>query len=233
MRNLTGGRPGHAVQARRPVRVFLLRSSDIRWEGFRAMLAEQPDMVIVGDAVSVLQAEVRIPAARPNVICASADRDDVPIIALVRRLQDIYRKSRVLVIGEVADHVTLRELVHLGALGYLLWRDVDAEVARASVLAANAGLRVGTDLVLDELLLPRKERDEIKTTEKAVVEGLARGLNEAEIASSCALSVRTVERTIADLKRRVNADSLFVLGAWASATGLIDPEEIGGNPPRD
>ena len=57
--------------------------------------------------------------------------------------------------------------------------------------------------------------------EQAVLNALAEGMTQKEIAASTHLSVRTVKRIVAQLEEKLDAPSPFVLGARARALGLV------------
>jgi DNA-binding NarL/FixJ family response regulator len=210
--------------------LFLITSAHRGWRHLRSILDQCPDVHVVGE---VQQADQAVPAAatwRPAVMLVDADVAGQEILPLIQDLHTSSPTSRILMLGDEAmlERATLLKLGQWVA-AYLMWADLRPEtVLNCLALVLGNDLVIGSRAVLEEVLAPLEcrhhpQRKEIvlRSRERAVLQRLACGLTQQEIADAEYMSVSSVKRTVATLRKKLEAPTEFVLGMKAVLQGLV------------
>jgi DNA-binding NarL/FixJ family response regulator len=229
--DLAPTRPGDAdsPQPRCPPRtVFLIGGRGVAWAILRAALASLPGVTVIGQAHPLAEALAAVPAGAPDAVISSpvlADGSTLPVLAA---LHACCPTTTLVVYATTLDAPTLRACARDGVTGYLDWQ-LDYATFRQSLAALLTGPVVVGSLALTELLLAAPPAvaapPALSARERLVLTRLAAGLTRAQIARADWLSLRTVERTTAELMAKLDAPSPFVLGMKAAQFGLVPVQE--------
>lgn len=211
--------------------VMLVSSDHLNWVGLRATLREQPGITVVGDLRHADRAVVEARDHHPTLLFVAADLPGLSTVALVRALRAASPCSKIIVIGE---EKTLRQdmLLALGILrpvGYVLWEDlVDDALLLCLAIVLKTNLVVGSAAVAEEVTDPQGRRQHprdsalvLNDQERAVLNRLADGMKEQKIAEVEHVGLRTVQRTINDLKQKFEVPTTFALAMKAVRLGFI------------
>lgn len=211
-----------------PRTVFLIGARGVAWAILRAALASLPEAAVIGQAQTLDEALAVVPSAGPDVVISSpalAGSSTLPLLATLHRRCP---GTTLVVYAATLDAATLRACAHAGVTGYLGWQ-LDYATFQHSLAALLTGPVVVGSLALTELLLTAPaaaaEAPSLSARERLVLARLADGLTRAQVARMERLSLRTVERTAADLMAKLDAPSPFVLGMKAAQLGLIPVQE--------
>lgn len=210
--------------------VLLLSSDAIGWDELRRILADLPDVRVVGDTADPAAAR-RLAAARaPNAIIAAATLGGRSVLPL---LTDLHRSccpatKAILVAADYAPG-QLRSPEDTGVVGYLLWADLSPAVLRHCLAAAIAGdVILGSGTVVRRFVAGLRGEGPahlaaagITARERAVLGRLAAGQTREEIATAEGISPTTVKRLIADLEARLDAPNQFVLAVKVMRLAII------------
>jgi DNA-binding NarL/FixJ family response regulator len=203
----------------------LLGARGVAWAILRAALARIPAARVIGQSDTFADAMTRIPDEQPDVVISApalANRSALPVL---RALHAACPATTLVVYAATLDAGTLHAYARAGVTGYLGWQ-LDHTTFQHSLAALLAGPVVVGSFALTELLVgvpslpaapPLSER------ERLVLNRLAEGLTRAQIARAERLSLRTVERTTADLMTKLAAPSPVALGVKAAQLGLVPP----------
>ncbi len=212
-------------------RTILLLSSDaIGWGELRQILADLPDIRVVGDTADHAAARRLAAAHAPDAIIAAATLDGRPVLPL---LADLRRSccpaTKAILVA--ADYVPgqLRSPEDTGVVGYLLWADLSPAVLRHCLAAAIAGdVILGSGAVVRRFVAglrgegpTRLAAAGITARERVVLGRLAAGQTREEIATAEGISPTTVKRLIVGLEARLDAPNQFVLAVQAMRLGVI------------
>ena len=208
------------------IRILLADDHAVVRQGFRMILSAHPDLEIVGEAGNGREAVELAATLRPDVVVMDVAMPELNGIEATRRLTADNPHTRVVALSMHKDSVYVREILRAGARGYLLKDSVaDDLVAAVRAVAAGEGyLSPGvSNAVLDDY---RKHVtnpiDLLSSREREVLQMLAEGKTNKEIAVVLHLSVYTVEAHRGRIMEKLNVHSINELVRFAVRNGLID-----------
>jgi len=195
-------------------------------QGFKMILAAQPDMEIVGEAGNGREAVELAGTLQPDVIVMDVAMPELNGIEATRRLADSSPRTRVLALSMHKDSVYVREILRAGARGYLL-KDSIASDLLAAVRAVARGegyLSPGvSDAVLDDYRRHVTDPIDLLTSrEREVLQMIAEGKTNKDIANILKLSVYTVDAHRGHIMEKLNLHSGNELVRFAVRYGLVD-----------
>lgn len=183
------------------LRVVLVDDHEIVRQGLRTLVERQPDMEVVAEAGDGRQALTIIPQVHPDVVVMDVSMPELNGINATRQLLGANPSLKILALTVHEERSYLRELLAIGASGYLLKRVAADELVYAIRRVAEGGVYLDGRLlpdVLDTYFRPvGKEALQIRSTltarEEEVIRLIARGFSNKEIANKLSVSVKTVE----------------------------------------
>jgi len=195
-------------------------------QGFKMILAAQRDMEIVGEADNGRQAVELSEKLHPDVVVMDVAMPDLNGIEATRRLAACSPRTRVLALSMYKDSVYVREILRAGARGYLLKDAFDRDLLSA-VRAVAAGEGYLSPAVSDAVLSDYRRHvrdpvDLLSSREREILQLIAEGKTNKEIAAALKLSVYTVDAHRGRIMEKLNLHSVGELVRFALRHGLID-----------
>jgi DNA-binding NarL/FixJ family response regulator len=208
------------------IRILLADDHALVRHGFRMILAAQPDMEVAGEAGNGRDAVELAQKLKPDVVVMDVTMPELNGIEATRRLIELSPRTRVLALSMHKDAVYVREILRAGARGYLLKDSADADLL-AAVRAVAKGEGYLSPGVSDAVLSDYRRHvtdplDLLTTREREVLQMIAEGKTNKEIATSLNLSVYTVEAHRGRLMEKLNLHSTGELVRFAVRSGLVD-----------
>ncbi|MGA7836294.1 MAG: response regulator transcription factor [Acidimicrobiales bacterium] len=213
------------------IRVFLLDDHEMVREGVRSLLESDEEIEVVGEASTVAEALVRIPLARPNVAILDVRLDDGSGVEVCRDIRSAHPEIICLMLTSFADDEALYASVMAGAAGYVLKQiraralidDVKKVAAGGSLLDPKAVARV-----VERIANPPKSHsalDALSPQERRLLDFIAEGLTNRQIAESMYLSEKTVKNYMTGLLNKLNMNNRTEAAVYATRVkgGLDDP----------
>lgn len=111
------------------IRIFLVDDHQVVRDGLRAMLAQEPDMKIVGESANGEEALSQIAILSPNIVLMDIKMPSMDGIELTRRLQEKNPFPGIIILTFYDEYLT--QAIEAGAAGYLLKDIKNCELARA------------------------------------------------------------------------------------------------------
>ena len=208
------------------IKILLADDHALVRQGFRMILSAQADMQIVGEAGNGREAVELAETLQPDVVIMDVAMPELNGMEATRRLAAVAPRARVLALSMHKDAVYVREILRAGARGYLLKDSVDADLIAAvrSVAKGEGYLSPG---VSDAVLTDYRKHvtdplDLLTSREREVLQMIAEGKTNKEIASTLNLSVYTVEAHRGRVMEKLNLHSAGELVRFALRSGLID-----------
>jgi two-component system, NarL family, response regulator NreC len=212
------------------INLLLVDDHQVVRTGLRMLLEGQPDMKIVGEADSGLQALEKAKELLPNVIVMDITLPDISGIEATKRIKEELPNTAVVALTIHEDEQYFFEMLQAGASGYVPKRAAPEDLI-TSIRAAFAGEiyiypSLAKALVADFLGRTFQENeksslDGLTTREQEVLGLLAEGLSNDEIGESLQISKHTVARHRENLMRKLELHSRSELVKYAIRKGLI------------
>jgi two-component system, NarL family, response regulator DevR len=189
----------HPKVARRPrsakIRIVVVDDHQLVRDGLRALISREKDMVVVGEAENAGEAVRRVVSEEPDVVTLDIDLPDSSGIDACARIKAIAPETRVLMLTAYADSAAFNAAREAGADGFVLKRTRDFQLVERIKQVAEGETafedepRETVDPVL-ERLTPR---------EMSILELIAEGKTNREIAESLFLAEKTVKNYVSNL----------------------------------
>lgn len=207
-------------------RILLVDDHAVVRQGFRMILAAQADLEVVGEAADGLAAVDLAQRIEPDVIVMDVSMPGLNGIEATRRIAETVSRCRVLALSMHRDAVYVREILRAGARGYLLKDAIDQDLVNA-VRAVAQGQGYLSPAVSDAVLSDYRKHvtdpiDLLTSREREVLQLIAEGQTNKEIATRLHLSVYTVEAHRGRIMEKLNLHSSGELVRFAIRNGLID-----------
>jgi two-component system, NarL family, response regulator DevR len=187
------------------LRIFLVDDHEVVRRGVRDLLEVEDDFEVVGEAGTVEEALHRIPATSPNVAVLDVRLPDGNGVELCRELRSSYPTLACLMLTSFDDDEALFEAIMAGAAGYVLKQVKGNDIVEA-IRQVGAGRSLldpaMTARVLERLRNgpsedPRLAR--LSGQERRILELLAEGKTNRQIAAEMFLSEKTVKNYVSNL----------------------------------
>lgn len=210
----------------RKIRILLADDHAVVRQGFKMILGAQSDMEIVAEAGNGREAVESAEKLRPDVVVMDVAMPELNGIEATRRITDASPHTRVLALSMHKDSVYVREILRAGARGYLL-KDSPAGDLVAAVRAVASGEGYLSPAVSNAVLDDYRRHvtnpiDLLTSREREVLQMLAEGKTNKEIAGVLNLSVYTVDAHRGRIMEKLNLHSINELVRFAVRNGLID-----------
>ncbi|MHB1501842.1 MAG: response regulator [Candidatus Dormibacteria bacterium] len=211
------------------LRVCLAEDHTIVRAGMRALLECDPGLEVVGEAASGPEALEQIMRLEPDVALVDIRLPGMNGLAVTAALHTAHPQVRVLIVSAFDDPDYVQEALRVGAVGYLLKTASPAELLRA-IQSAVAGTVV-LDASVSEQLVSRSPRlgpsaeAGLTDREHEVLESLARGLPNKQIAVRLNLGLRTVEGHVTKILTKLGVSSRTEAALWAAVHGFGDSDK--------
>lgn len=207
------------------IRILLADDHAVVRHGFRMILAAQADLEVVGEAANGREAVEQATALQPDLVVMDVSMPELNGIEATRRLLEAAPRCRVLALSMHRDAVYVREILRAGARGYLL-KDAIASDLLAAVRAVAQGQGYLSPEVSDAVLDDYRKHvrdpiDLLSSREREVLQLIAEGCTNKDIASRLNLSVYTVDSHRSRIMEKLNLHSANELIRFAIRNGLI------------
>jgi DNA-binding NarL/FixJ family response regulator len=216
------------------IRVLLVDDQALVRGGFRSILEGQDDLEVVGEASDGLEAIEQALVASPDVILMDVRMPRLDGIEATRRLlADPRLRTSVLMLTTFDDEEYVYEALRAGASGFLLKSAPPRELADAvrTVAAGEALLapEITRRMIEDHVSRPRPGSgpppalDALTARELEVLDLIARGRSNAEIAGSLFLSETTVKTHVTRILSKLSLRDRVQAVVLAYECGLVQP----------
>ena len=195
-----------------PVRVLIADDHPIFRDGLASLLETQPDVEVVGTAGDGLEAVAQATTLVPDVVVMDLQMPRLNGIDATRRITERLPDVRVLVFTMGEEDGTVLAAMRAGARGYLVKGASQDEVARAISTVQAGGLVFGASLALRiaDLLSGAAAPDrsafpQLTERELEILDLIAAGKNNAQIASALYLAPKTVRNNVSTILAKLQA----------------------------
>ncbi|GAA3367518.1 response regulator transcription factor [Streptomyces antimycoticus] len=210
---MTHSEQGGSVES--PIRVFLLDDHEVVRRGVHDLLDDEPDITVVGEAATVGQALVRVPALRPDVAVLDVRLPDGDGVTVCRELRSGMPGLACLMLTSFDDEEALLDSIMAGASGYVLKQIQGSDLVSAvrtvaggqSLLDASATTKLMARLRGDQQ--PAEEPDVLPgltERERDILDLIGEGLTNRQIGQRLYLAEKTVKNHISRLLAKLGVE---------------------------
>jgi DNA-binding NarL/FixJ family response regulator len=218
----------------KPVRVLLADDQPLLRTGFRMVLGGEPDIDVVAEAADGAEAVELARRLLPDVVLMDIRMPRLDGVAATRAITQARLPVRVLILTTFDLDEYVVGALRAGASGFLA-KDVPAEDLVAAIHTVAAGEAVVAPRILRRLLdrfadhlpdpdaAPPRELDGLTQREREVLMLVAKGLSNAEIATSLGVSETTVKTHVGNLLTKLGLRDRVQAVVLAYESGLVRP----------
>jgi len=223
-------------------RVLLVDDHAMVRQGLRVLLEAEHDLEIVGEAETGRKAVQLATALRPDVIIMDVTMPALNGLEATRQIMNNIPNAKVLVLSAYSDHEYVQQLTQAGAAGYVL-KQAAAGCLIKAVREVAQGNAFFSPTLAKQLLnhyrkslangVPLKRPRELLTTREAeVLQLIAEGKPNKQIASDLSISIKTVEKHRQQVMNKLQIHGIAGLTRYAVSKGVIESAPVFERPRR-
>jgi DNA-binding NarL/FixJ family response regulator len=207
----------------RPIRVVTVDGHQLVQEGLAAMINREEDMTVVATASSGAEALDDVRRYRPDVVTLDLLLPDMPGEDLARRILAEFPRTRILAITSAQGHMHARRALDAGVHGYLSKAAPVCELIHA-IRQVQAGARIipGPSPLQ---VVERLAEDALTTRELQVLQLVAWGNANTQVAAQLSIAVETVRMHVKNILGKLSANDRTHAVTIAVTRGILRLEE--------
>ena len=211
------------------LRILVADDHDVARKGIRSLLEDHPGWEICGEAKDGREAVDFSIQLRPDVVLLDVGMPGLNGLDAARQILAANPQISILIVTMHDSEQVVREVLAVGARGFLLKSDSGRELVSAVEALQHHRTffttRV-TQMVLDGYLHPSPKSDQpcrhiLTPREREVIQLLAEGKTTKEVAATLHLSVKTAETHRTNLMRKLNLHSVADLTLYAVRNSIV------------
>jgi DNA-binding NarL/FixJ family response regulator len=209
------------------VRILIADDHEVVRFGLRQILEAQANWEVVAEAGDGKEAVAKAVEAKPDVCVVDYSLPLMNGLEVTRQIRARVPRSEILIFTMHDNEMLVQELLQAGARGYLLKSDAKAHLIEA--IASLASHRPFFTKKVSEALLdvylarPEKMVSAITSRERSVVQLIAEGHTNKEVARVLNISLKTVETHRATIMRKLQIASSAGLVRYAIRNKIVEP----------
>lgn len=214
------------------INVLLADDHTVVRQGLRLLLEKEKDIAVVGEAETGRQTVQMAVKLRPDVIIMDVAMPILNGLEATRQILKEIPGAKVLVLSSYSDDEYVSQLTEAGATGYLVKQTAASELVRA-VREANNGNAYFSPSIAKRLVdqyreafqrgAPLKKRgDSLTSRESEVLQLIAEGKPNKQIAAELCISIKTVEKHRQQVMDKLNIHDIAGLTRYAIFRGIIE-----------
>jgi len=211
------------------LQIFLADDHVVVREGLKTLINAQPDMIVIGEAGDGETAWQQAQACQPDVVIMDITMPGLNGVQATAQLKRACPQIKVLALSVHDDTSYLRQLLAAGAAGYILKHAAADDLIQAIRMVAAGGVyldpALASHVVAGYVRVPvvasALRGAALSERETEVVQRIAQGYSNKEIAAQLTLSVKTVETYRARAMEKLGLDSRSALVRYALERGWL------------
>lgn len=210
------------------IKIVLADDHVVLRSGLKLMLNAQKDMEVIGETGDGEATLELLADLQPDVLLLDISMPGLDGLGVLNRMQAEFPKIKVLVLTMHDDEEYVKKVLSQGAKGYILKRAADVELLEA-IRAVYRG-EIYVDRALTDILVrqafpehyaQKQESEPLSDREKEILQLVAMGYTNKQIAERLVISIKTVESHKAHVKEKLDLKGRAELVRYAVEHGLL------------
>ena len=213
------------------IRVLVVDDQTVVREGLVAILANYPEVEVIGQAADGNQALGIIRQEKPNVVLLDLQMPGLDGLATIPKIREIAPSTRIMVVTSFADSDKVYQAIKSGALGYILKDATREQLVQAiqDVAQGRASLQPSIAVkLIQEINHPSESKvtaDPLTRRELETIRLIARGLSNQEIAAELVVNERTIAKYVSSILDKLHLANRTQAALYALREGISDLSE--------
>ncbi|MEI6210331.1 MAG: response regulator transcription factor [bacterium] len=214
------------------ITVLLAEDHMIVREGLKKLLETEKDILVVGEATNGRQAVDMAAKLRPDVVVMDIAMPQLNGLEATRQIRQLVPAAKILMLSAHSDDAYVDRLTALGVSGYLI-KQTSAHILSEAIREVQKGNTFYTASISKRIgqrhpkALDRKGQSKAKdvslsTREMEVLQQIAEGQANKQIAADLGISTKTVEKHRDHLMRKLDIHDTAGLTRYAISAGIIE-----------
>lgn len=212
------------------IRILLADDHTILRDGIRALLADEPDMVVVGEAEDGHTAVKLAGELEPDIVLMDIAMPLLNGLEATRQIKHNRPQIKLLILTMHDDEEYIRQVLAAGALGYVL-KYAAANELLGAIRAVHQGEAVLspaiTRLVIEDYLRwadiqPEQTANDLTPREREVLQLIAEGYTNKQIADILCISIKTVQAHRTNMMQKLDLHDRGELIKYAIQKKIIE-----------
>ena len=213
------------------ISVLLVDDHTVVRQGLRALLRAEEDIEVIGEAENGRQAVALARKSPPDVVVMDVAMPLLNGLEATRQILKLCPTTKVLVLTSYGDDECVEQLMKAGACGYLIKQTAANDLLKAirEVQRGNAFFSPSIAKRLRDQCRaafsngqPTRRTGELTSREAEVLQLIAEGFSNKQIASELAISIKTVEKHRQQVMNKLNIHDVAGLTRYAISKGMVE-----------
>ncbi|MGE6538854.1 response regulator [Bacillus luti] len=213
------------------IKVLLVDDHTVVLKGLAFFLSTQDDLELVGEANNGKEALVKVGEANPDVVLMDLYMPEMDGVEATAHIKKEYPDVKVIVLTSFSDQAHVLPALKAGASGYIL-KDVEPDQLVEAIRSAHKGnIQLHPDIAnaLLSQALPEEEKEEehfihvdvLTARENEVLQLLAKGMSNKEVASVLVITEKTVKAHVSSILSKLNLSDRTQAALYAVRNGIV------------
>lgn len=207
-----------------PITVFIIDDHQMLIDGIKALLLNESEFKIVGEALRSTEAIDRVKKMDVDVMITDINMPEMNGIQFANAIRRIKPEQKILALSMFGDKAVITDMIDAGVKGYVLKNTGKQELITALKLIANGGTYFSGDVAkeLNRVDDSIDKRYILTPREREIVRYVAQGLSHTEIGDKIHISPRTVDTHRTNIMRKLEVHSIAELIKIALQLKIIE-----------
>jgi DNA-binding NarL/FixJ family response regulator len=201
------------------IRILLVESNPLTRIGIETVVSAEPDMEIVSEAANGADGVSQHLKFQPDITLFNLSTPDLCGVDAVKFIRADFPKANIIILADRAGDSEIRRALENGACGFVL-KDAPPEELIKAIRAVHRGKRFVSPEIA-EVLTDNLGAEDLTPAERRVVEMIARGASNKEIAAALSISENTVKTHLKNVFEKLDVDDRTQAAMSAIRRGII------------
>ena len=212
------------------VRILIADDHELIRRGLRGLLENQAGWQVIAEAADGRQAVEKAKQLRPDMVILDVSMPNLNGLEAARHIRKALPETEILILTMHENNQLVREVVECGARGYILKSDAGRDLVSAVEALRQHGTfftsRVAKVILNGYLTAssaaPPTEISGLSDREREIIQLIAEGKGNKEMAAVLGISIKTVETHRKNLMQKLHLSSAIDVVRWALRNGVIE-----------